>query len=444
MMILSALLLAVVLSYIDRNVQIEGVEIWGVLVPKGTQSAGTLLSAIATSILTVAGSIFSIVIVAIQLASGQFGPRMLRDFMHDRVSQITLGTCSATFVYQLAILWTIEDSKDISFTPQISVFVGFLLAVISTFVIIYFVHHIAETVHADNLIARIGKDLESSIHQVLPDPRRRPDERADKRPNERSSEQNKSNRSVEFRQVQEVPADFEEQAIAFPSQHNGYIHRIDYDGLCAIATQHNLILKLLYRPGQFAVKNSKLLYAYVEKDLDAASHPILSINLNATLTCGNQRKPDRDIEFPIKQLVEIAIRAISPAVNDPFTAIRCIDRLSMRLCQIAQKAPQAVYYFDDNHQLRLIINPVTFESIVKAAFDQIRQYGQSDVSVTIRLLKAIEKIGEQCQTQRQKRSLRRQADMIQRGGQNPNNIPEENDRQDILQQYNKTVTALSN
>ena len=428
MMILSALLLAVVLTYIDRNVQIEGIEILGALVPKGTQSAGTLLSAIATSILTVAGSIFSIVIVAIQLASGQFGPRMLRDFMHDRVNQLTLGICGATFVYQLAILWAIEDSKDISFTPQISVFVGFLLAVISTFVIIYFVHHIAETVHADNLIARIGKDLESSIHHVLPE----------------SREQSRNNRPAEVRQVQEVPVDFEAQAIALPSQHNGYIHKIDYSALCAIATQHNLILKLLYRPGQFAVKNSKLLYAYAEKNPDIASHPTLSIDINETFTCGNQRKPDQDIEFPIRQLVEIAIRAISPAVNDPFTAIRCIDRLSMRLCQIPQRTPQPVYRFDDNHQLRLIINPVTFEFVVKAAFDQIRQYGATDVSVSIRLLEAIEKIGEQCHTQPQKRSLRRQADMIQRGSQNPSNIPEENDRQDILQQYNKTISALAN
>lgn len=431
MMILSALLLAVVLTTVDRSLQIEGVEVLGALVPKGTQSAGTLLSAIATSILTVAGSIFSIVIIAIQLASGQFGPRMLRDFMHDRVSQITLGTCGATFVYQIAILWAIEDSKDISFTPQISVFVGFLLAVISTFVIIYFVHHIADTVHADNLIARIGKDLESSIHQVLPKSR------------EQFDQQSKNNKSAAARQIQEVPADFEQKAIALPSHHNGYIQKIDYNALCAIATQHNLILKLLYRPGQFAVKNSQLLYAYAEKTPNIASHQTLSIDINDTLTCGNQRKPDHDIEFPVKQLVEIAIRAISPAVNDPFTAIRCIDRLTMRLCEISQKAPQSIYRFDDSRQLRLIINPVTFESIVKAAFDQIRQYGQSDVSVTIRLLEAIEKIGEQCHTQPQKRSLRRQADMIQRGGQNPDNIPEENDRQDILQQYNKTVAALA-
>ncbi len=115
----------------------------------------------------------------------------------------------------------------------------------------------------------------------------------------------------------------------------------------------------------------------------------------------------------------------------------------MLLCQIAQKAPQSIYRFDDDRQLRLIINPVTFDAMIRAAFDQIRQYGQTDVSVTLRLLEAIERIGEQCHTQQQKRSLRRQADMIQRGGQNPDSIPEENDRQDILQQYNKTIAALA-
>jgi len=437
LMILLALLLAAVLITIDRNVQLEGIEVLGALFPKGTQSAGTLLSAIATSILTVTGSIFSIVIVAIQLASGQFGPRMLRDFMHDRVNQFTLGVCGATFIYELAILWAIEDSKDISFTPQISVFVGFLLAIISTFVIIYFVHHIAEIVHADNLIARIGHDSESSIHKILP--------KVDKQKKDR--QQTNPSPADQTRQIQEIPADFEEKAIALPSHRSGYIQQIDYDALCAIAAQHHLILKLLYRPGQFAVEDSKLLYAYSEKGAKTAASPGLSpgldIDINKTFTCGNQRKPESDLEFPIKQLVEIAIRAISPAVNDPFTAIRCIDRLTMLLCQIAQKAPQSIYRFDDDRQLRLIINPVTFDAMIRAAFDQIRQYGQTDVSVTLRLLEAIERIGEQCHTQQQKRSLRRQADMIQRGGQNPDSIPEENDRQDILQQYNKTIAALA-
>ena len=419
-MILLALLLAVVLVTVDRATQIEGVKVLGALFPKGTQSAGTLLSAIATSILTVAGSIFSIVIVAIQLASGQFGPRMLRDFMQDRVSQVTLGICGATFVYEIAILWAIEDSKDISFTPQVSVFVGLLLAVVSTFGIIYFVHHVAETVHADNLIARIGKDLEKSIDRIFPD-----------------------EQLGKPRAVQEVFCDFEEKAIALPAKIGGYVQKIDTEKLCAIAAQHDLIFKLVYRPGQFVVENSKFIYACGKADLQPPSLPALIEQTNKTFTCGNQRKPEYDVEFPIRQLVEIAIRAISPAVNDPFTAIRCIDRLTMMLCHVPGRGRQPAYLFDSDKSLRLIVEPVTFETLVNSAFNQIRQYGQTDVSVLIRLLESIEKIGEQCMTQKERKVLLHQANMIERGAQNPDNIPEESDRQDVLQQYKKALCALT-
>ena len=242
-MIAAALFLASVLVAVDRAVQIEGISILGMVFPKGTQSAGTLLSAIATSLLTVTGSVFSIAIVAIQLASGQFGPRMLRDFMQDRSNQVTFGICSATFIYTISVLWAIEDSKDISFTPQISVFVSLLLAIVSVCVLVFFVHNISNAVHADNLIARIGRDLEETIGRLFP---------------EHEPEAN--------RLVWEVSNDFESNAIAVLATHSGYIQRIDIDRLRAIASQRDLALKVLYRPGQFVVNSSVLFYVQSKTD----------------------------------------------------------------------------------------------------------------------------------------------------------------------------------
>lgn len=423
-MVLAALLLAIALLALDRNTQIEGISILGAVVPKGTPSASTLLSAIATSILTVTGSVFSIAIVAIQLASGQFGPRMLRDFMQDRGNQITFGTCCATFTYAVVVLWAIEDTAELSFTPQISVFVGLLLTIATVGVLIYFLHHIAELVHADNLIARIGRDLEGSIDRVFSTP---------------------SNYKQPARRVLEIPADFAKGAIALQAQNSGYIQQIDYQKLLKLATHLDLTIKIQNRPGQFVVKNSiiacaKPANAKAPKALDSNK---LNAKVNEAFSCGDQRKPKHDVEFPIKQLVETAIRAISPAVNDPFTAIRCIDRLSVLLCYILQKDNQSAHIFDPAGTLRLIIEPVTFEHLVNSAFDQIRQYGQTDVSVTLRLLESIETIAKQTRVAKEKAVLRRQADMIKRASQDPNNISESNDRQEVLQQYNKTAQALS-
>ncbi len=417
-MIAAALFLASVLVTVDRAVQVEGISILGALFPKGTQSASTLLSAIATSVLTVTGSVFSIAIVAIQLASGQFGPRMLRDFMQNRTNQVTFGICSATFIYAITVLWAVEDSKDISFTPQISVFVGLLLTIMSVCVLVFFVHNIADAVHADNLIARIGRDLEECIDRLFPE------------------------REETSRLVWEISDDFESKATPILATHSGYIQRVDIERLEAIASQHDLVLKVLYRPGEFIVKNSTLFYAQSKTGLELLDRGVLNKQLDQAVSRGNQRKPKYDVEFPVKQLVEIAIRAISPAVNDPFTAVRCIDRLSVSLCCVLHKAPQKTYLFDSVGALRVITKPTTFDILTNAAFDQIRQYGQTDVAVTIRLLEAIRVISGQAHTEAQKRVLRCQLEMINRSGQNSDNIPEENDREDILRHYQAAVQVL--
>lgn len=415
-MILATLAIAAITITTDRAVQIEGVSIFGARFPKGTSSAGTLLSAIATSILTVAGSIFSIVIIALQLASGQFGPRMLRDLMNDRTSQVTLGACSSTFIYVIVVLWAIEDSKDLSFTPQISVAAGLLLAIATTILLVFFVHHIASAIHVDNLIAKIGHESLQTIENILP---------------------NTAN-SHATRQVHEISANFEDSADVVFANSSGYLQRIDVKKLSAIAARHNLIIKVINRPGQFVVQHSKMAYVSAKQPLAKA----LTQQIQKAFSYGNQRKPEYDIEFTLKQLVEIAIRAISPAVNDPFTAIRCIDRLSVSLCRALQKAEQSAYVVDPSGALRLIINPVTFEQMTNDAFDQIRQYGKTDAAVTLRLLEAIETIGQHAHTDKNKRPLRRQAEMIERGSKD--GLPEENDRQEVAQQYQKTLRALNN
>jgi uncharacterized membrane protein len=155
--------------------------------------------------------------------------------------------------------------------------------------------------------------------------------------------------------------------------------------------------------------------------------------LNDAFILGKERTEQQDVEFPIEQLVEIALRAISPAVNDPFTAIRCIDRLSAGLSHLAQRNFPSPYRYDDHKNLRVIAERVTFTGLVNTAFNQIRQYGKSDVAVTIRLLEAIATIACYTSTQKERAVLLRHAEMIRRDSQQA--ISEELDKRDIEERY---------
>lgn len=435
-MIVAALGLAALSISVDRHMQLAHVGVSGMgstdtisnAASNSAQGASIVLSTIATSMLTVAGTTFSIAIVALQLASGQFGPRMLRDFMEDDINKVAFGICSSTFVYCLVVLWIAEDFQVIDATPRISVVIGLLLAIVSIFVLIYFVHNIAASIHADNLIAKIGTELEASIDRVFPE---------------------RDNKSCEPRFVTELPANFEETSAIVRASRSGYVQQVDLKRLRAIATEHNLIIKTICRPGRFIVQGSEIAFFCEadpnrENNLPMPSKQLLSKlskQMASAFAYGNQRNPEYDVEFPLKQLVEIALRAISPAVNDPFTAVRCIDRLSVALCYLLTKGQQNVYLFEASGQLRIIRSPVTVEKMIDQAFDQIRQYGKTDTGVTLRLLDAIEVIGKRTRTERERTTLRNQAEMISKGAEV--GLPEVRDRQTVNAQYQQTVKALT-
>jgi len=153
-----------------------------------------------------------------------------------------------------------------------------------------------------------------------------------------------------------------------------------------------------------------------------------------------QRLRLQDVEFAIDQLVEIALRALSPGVNDPFTAMACIDRLGTALASLAERRIPSGYYYDDENNLRMITDQVTFAGIVETAFNQIRQYSRSSTAVTIRLLEAIAVIAARSQTKEERAALRRQAIMIRRGS--VDSLPEEFDREEVEERYQTVLSIL--
>ncbi|WP_373539948.1 DUF2254 domain-containing protein [Chamaesiphon sp.] len=417
------LVLAIGLSFItigidqSRETNIIGKLGWTYsLGPSGSRA---ILSAIAGSMMSVATTAFSITIVALQLASSQFGPRLLRNFIRDTGNQVVLGTFIATFVYCLMVLRTINGVEENEFVPHLAVTVGIGLAIASIGVLIYFIHHSAISIQVDRVIKKVGDDLDRTIDRLFPDQIGRS---ASKQPEEES--------------LAAIPADFDRLSRAITARESGYIQAIDDDRLMQIATEHNLLLRVERRPGRFVVKGSQLMRVFPGEKIDRQ----LAAKIADTVEIGIQRTEQQDLEFSIDQLVEIAARALSPGINDPFTAIRCIDQLSAALCHFAQREIPPPYRYDDRHRLRVIAEPLEFADAIDAAFNQIRQYGQSSVAVTMRLLEAIATIAPFTHRKLDRTALKRHAETVERGSQT--GIVEELDRQDVQDRYLAALKAI--
>ncbi|MBD2233776.1 DUF2254 domain-containing protein [Phormidium tenue] len=419
LMVVLAIGLSLITIGIDQKLEADIISNLGWAYALGPNGSRAILSAIAGSMVTVATTAFSITIVALQLASSQFGPRLLRNFMQDTGNQIVLGTFISTFVYSLMVLRTINGVAENEFVPHIAVTCGIGLAIASIGVLIYFIHHSATSIQVDHVISRVGCELDEVIDRLFP-------QQVGRGTSEHRAEPLSS----------EIPPNFDHEATAIQATSSNYVQAIDTKQLMQIATETNILLQLQRRPGDFVVKGSPLALAY---PAESGSKKLVK-QINGAFVLGSQRTDQQDVEFSINQLVEIAVRALSPGINDPFTAIRCIDQLSAALCHLAQKEIPSAYRYDDQDKLRVIAAPVTFADVTDAAFNQIRQYGQTSVAVTMRLLEAIAVIALFTYTKADRAALLRHANMIEHGSQE--GIPEELDRQDVKERYLAAVKAI--
>ena len=418
LMVVLAIGLSFITIAIDQSRETNIIGELGWAYSLGPNGSRAILSAIAGSMVSVATTAFSITIVALQLASSQFGPRLLRNFMQDTGNQVVLGTFISTFVYSLMVLRTINGVEENEFVPHSAVTCGIGLAISSIGVLIYFIHHSASSIQVDQVIKKVGSDLDDAIERLFPE---------------------KIGRSASKQQEQsiaDIPAEFDRGSCSIKASSSGYVQAIDDNQLMQIATDKNLLLRVQQRPGRFVVKGRELVRVFPEEKVNKQ----LITQINNAFVLGSQRTEQQDVEFSIDQLVEIAVRALSPGINDPFTAIRCIDQLNAALCHFAQREIPSPYRYDQNNQLRVIAEPITFADVTDAAFNQIRQYGQSSVAVTMRLLEAISVIASFTHRTSDQIVLRCHADMIERGSQE--GVAEELDRKAIEERYLAAVKAI--
>ncbi len=421
LMVASSILLSFMMIYLDANVvKISWIESLGWIYENKPEGARSLLSTVAGSMITVAGVVFSITIVALTLASTQYGPRLLGNFMRDRGNQVVLGTFIATFTYCLLILRTIRGGEDSSFVPHLSVTVGVVFAIFSISVLIYFIHHAATSIQASNVISVVSKNLEYTIDLTFPE----------------LIGQGKSELPDWWNTPSELPPDYEDNLYSVLASESGYLRVIDNIGILDIAIEDDLILRIENHPGDFIVKASPIVMVWPGSKVDEE----MQNRIRSTLLVGNKRTSEQDAEFAIDQLVEIAIRALSPGINDPFTAIMCIDNLSVALSRVAGRTAPSALRYDKNNKLRVIAKPKIFEDLMNSAFNQIRQYGRTSVSVTIRLLESLIVIASNTNRDIDKQSIRQHAEMIKRGSDEA--LPEELDRKDVDQRYTQLMDML--
>ena len=381
-----------------------------------TSAAGgrNILSTVASSMITVTGVIFSITIVSLSLTAQQYGPRLLQNFLRNRGNQIVLGTVTATFLYCLLVLRTINESQEHGFVPHLSILGGLGLAVLCVGMLIYFIHNITVSIQVSNVIANVSRDLDRMVERLFPD----------ERPGSITPREN------EMTLVDLIPEGFSEQARPVSCETAGYLQAIDHDGLLDLAIEHSLVLRILHRVGHFLVPNTDLVEVWPGETVD---DPEFCKQINQNFITGRQRTQNQDLELLANELVEIAGRALSPGINDPFTAMSCIDHLVLALCNLAQRAFPSPGRRDRDNNVRVIDLPPSFRRIVDLAFDQIRQYGSSHTAVTLHLLEEIKRIMPFTRNTEQRDALLRQAAIIEQSSQNA--LPVTDDRERVHASY---------
>lgn len=414
-----AIVLAILLIYLDYWVDFPNLQYLEIFSGGGAEGARSILSTVASSMMTVAGVVFSITLVALTLASSQFGPRLLRNYMKNRLNQVVLGTYVATFIYCLIILGSVSTTKEDAFIPQFSVLTAILAAVGNIFLLIVFIHQISTSIQAEYVIAEVSKELDENIRNFFPE--------------KRASYQKERSEFIEegMQGLNKFPK--EETLKMWKS---GYLQALNEEKLLSIAVEYDLLLEYEYRPGGFAIEGINLVKIHYKSDFQE----VIFDKVKSCFVFGKQRSHTNDPEYVIHQLVEIAARALSPGINDPYTAISCSDKLGAAIGYLMSREFPSRYHFDENGELRLMSNPIVFEGVVAAAFNQIRQYGRGTASVLIHLLDIFLSLSELVEDKEQIDVIRKHADIIMEAG--TESLIESNDIADLKERYEKIKTIL--
>lgn len=308
-----------------------------------------ILGALLGAVSTVLALIFSVALLVLSMVATLFGPRLLYRFVQDWVTQFTIGAFMGTFVYILLVFLVLHSDAHSTFIPQTCLFTSWFLVIGSFSLLVYYSHRIAVSIQNPDMVARIGDDIR---------------------------------RTLEHRPPAEAAAPpAAEGGTVVLCRASGYIQEVHYETLVGLAQQHQGRVELYFRPGQFCLQGEPLARIWPSS---------LEAEVRRHVRLGRHRLLLQDSEFGILQMVEIAIRALSPAINDTFTGVACTDWLGDALVSLAEAGDGICHWADGQGVTRLSQPPLPFARLAKAGFDQIRQAAQDTPAVQIRLLRTIQ------------------------------------------------------
>ena len=364
-MTLAAVILGFLLPWLDSLSGTEWVRSVPFLRATQVEGARAILTTLAGATLGVAGVAFSVTMVAVSFASSNYGPRLIGNFMGDRTNQIVLGIFVATFVYCITVLSTVHAQIDLAgsteeaFVPQGSVFFALLLTLAAVGALIGYIHHIPESINIMNVAALLGQKLRHSVIALLDEEERRRSEGS-------------AGPGIESWTASPPPAG----ASVFRAEVSGFLQQVDFGSLTDLARERETQITLHHAPGDFLVVGKVILSALPARDDD------LLRRLRNCITQGSNRTDVQDVMFLSDQLVEVLGRALSSGVNDPNTAMLCLNWLRSGLMAFAVRPPAEPPRLDDP----VLYRRLSFEDMLDRSFDQMRQYVAADRTVTLHAL----------------------------------------------------------
>ncbi len=384
-----AVVVAVVLGVVLTGVRpSEGSLLESLTFSGSAEGAGGILRVIATSVITINTLVFSLTVLTLQLASQQFSPRLLRTFLREGRNQVVLGVFLATFVYALVVLRAVRSgpspNEDV---PRLAVTVAFLFLLATIVAFVTFIDHIAQSLRIDTLIRQVEKDTRSVIDAQHPEPRRPGGEPP----------------------VSAPPAD----AVPVPARRSGFVTAVATKSLERLALRHDVVLALAPKVGERVVEGSPLVLAWRGREGDGLPEAeSLAKGVHDAVTISFERTMQQDIAYGLRQLVDVAVKALSPGVNDPTTAVHALGHLTSILCVLVGRDLSPLIQSDGDGVTRVVVPTRGLKDYLDLACRQIRVYGARDPVVAVELLHLLRDVGR-CATRHEDcRAVRDQALMV--------------------------------
>jgi uncharacterized membrane protein len=381
-----ALLLVWATNTLDKRIPNEILENSRVVLSGSVDGLRTALLSMATSVLATAGVVFTLLTLPLSTVASQYGSRLLRVFLGDRITQFVLGMFVATFVYCVAAATSLPPTDSQVEAPQVAATVGIFLMMITFASLIMLVQHISTMLQAPNIAAAAGAELMEVILAEIPD--------------EVGSINDADETSQRLIETESYP---------ISARETGYVQIIDEEYVLAVVQEQNLVVRVLRKPGDFVWRGAAIAQVWPADKIDEE----LDRQIRRSYRIGRRRTPTQDVTYAFNQLVEIAVRAMSPAINDPFTAMTCLEYIGNGLTLFIQQGERNPAVYDDDGKLRIVFEPVTFAELLEVSFNMIRHCSCDNAEVLKYMLKMIDAIGLETKSPQARQKLAHHVSLIE-------------------------------